>query len=731
VLIGESPMVAGCFGKMIFPCPRSHIYSPSVGGYSRRPICNSLEIRVSKPPSKPPVAARKPHRFTHHGITLQDPYHWLKDPGYPKVEDAEILAHLNAENDYFQASMEPLNGLTKELFEEIKGRQQLDESSVPYREGSHEYQWKFAAGAQYPCWWRWSLGDAGRAVKIIDEPALAGNSEYFRLGGFSVSPGGRYLAYSVDTNGAERYVLRIKDLDDDRVLEEVIEDTLGAPVWANEETFFYPILNENWRPHQVKRHDLGTDATGDPVIYQEPDEFFVGVDKTQSSAYIVISASDHITSEVRVLSVDNPKGEPQLIAPRRTGHEYHVEHHDRDFFILSNDTHKNFRIAVAPCSEPGETNWQTIVEGDDTHYLRGITCFKQLMVIEERIAGLDQIRLRDYSDATHYVEFPEPVYHASLGTNAEYAIDALRIGYESMISPRTVFDYQLDTDELITRKVQHIPSGYDRSRYVTQRLTAPARDGQEIPVSIVHPINFKKDEDAPLYLYGYGAYGSAVPPGFSTTRLSLLERGFAFAIAHVRGGDELGYAWYEDGKLAHRENTFNDFVDVARFLIESGYTSAGRIAIGGGSAGGELMGAVVNQAPELWGAVTAHVPFVDVLNTMLDPDLPLTPNEWPEWGNPIEDPRAFETILAYSPYDRLERGAFPPMLVTAGLNDPRVTYWEPAKYVAKLRTLKTDDNVLLLKTNMGAGHGGKSGRFDALYEVAEEYAFVLDALGLT
>ena len=587
----------------------------------------------------PPVAARKPHRYTHHAVTLDDPYHWLKDPGYPKVEDAEILAYLRAENDYFQAAMAPLSELTEELFEEIKGRQQQDESSVPYREGNYEYQWKFTDGAQYPSWWRWPLGDADSAINIIDEPALAGNSEYFRLGGFSVSPAGRYLAYSVDTNGSERYVLRIKDLETDSILDEVIEDTLGAPTWANESTFFYSVLNENWRPHQIKRHDLGATPEDDPVIYQEPGEFFVGVGRTQSAQYIVISASDHITSEVRILSVDDPQGAPKLISPRRTGHEYHVEHHGEQWFILSNDTHKNFRIAVAPRSMPGEDNWETLIAGDDAHYLRGVTCFEELMVIEERIAGLDQIRLRDYSGAEYYIEFPESVYHAGLGTNVEYAIEALRIGYESMVSPRTVFDYQLNTElgsgQLVTRKVQQIPSGYDSSRYVTQRLTAPARDGKEIPVSIVYSRDFKRDTDTPLYLYGYGAYGAAIPPGFSTTRLSLLERGFAFAIAHIRGGDDLGYAWYEDGKLEHRENTFNDFVDVARSLLESGYAGAGRIAIGGGSAGGELMGAVVNQAPELWGVVTAHVPFVDVLNTMLDPDLPLTPNEWPEWGNPI------------------------------------------------------------------------------------------------
>jgi oligopeptidase B len=371
-----------------------------------------------------------------------------------------------------------------------------------------------------------------------------------------------------------------------------------------------------------------------------------------------------------------------------------------------------------------------MIDGSDSHYLRGLMCLRHWVIVAERLNGLAQIRvIADDGDA-HYIAFPEPTYHAGIDTNAEYDVNTLRLSYESMVTPHTVYDYDLTTRQLTTRKVQQIPSGYDATQYVTERLIAPARDGVQVPVSVVYKQGFNKTGQAPLYLYGYGAYGHAIPPSFSTGRLSLLDRGFAFAIAHIRGGDDLGYHWYEEGKLTKRTNTFNDFVDVAQHLIEQQFTGPGRIAISGGRAGGELMGAVVNQAPELWGAVVAHVPFVDVLNTMLDANLPLTPIEWPEWGNPLEDPAAFELIQSYSPYDQVRAGAYPPMLVTAGLNDPRVTYWEPAKYVAKLRHLKTDDNLLLLKTNMGAGHSGKSGRFDSLYEVAEAYAFILLTLGV-
>jgi oligopeptidase B len=445
---------------------------------------------------------------------------------------------------------------------------------------------------------------------------------------------------------------------------------------------------------------------------------------------VIVSSGDHVTSEVFYLPADDPTAELRAFAPRRTGHEFSVDHGDGWFWFLSNAAHKNFALLRAPEATPDESRWQTLMAGTDEQYLTWFMRLRGRLVLGERIDGLEQVRVIEDAGSNYLIEFPEAAHTVGPGTNAEYDTDRLRLRYESMVTPGTVFDHLFATCTLETRKVQVIPSGYDASRYATERLTAVARDGARVPVSIVYRKGLRRDGSAPLYLYGYGAYGSAIMPGFSASRLSLLDRGFVYAIAHIRGGDDLGYAWYEAGKLDQRTNTFNDFVDVARYLIEAGYTRSGRIAIAGGSAGGELMGAVVNQAPELWGAVAAHVPFVDVLNTMLDASLPLTPIEWPEWGNPIEDPAAFRLIHSYSPYDQLRPGRFPPMLVTAGLNDPRVTYWEPAKYVAKLRTLKQDDRWLLLKTNMDAGHGGQSGRYDALLELAEEYAFMLVSLGL-
>jgi oligopeptidase B len=420
--------------------------------------------------------------------------------------------------------------------------------------------------------------------------------------------------------------------------------------------------------------------------------------------------------------------------PRRSGREYHLDHRAGRFYIRTNDDHRNFRLAVADDADPDPANWRTLIEGSDEHYLTDHLCFRDYLIVTERIGGLDQVRVIAEPDAdqsqVHYIEFPEPAYAVDFGSNSEYDQKHLRLAYESMVTPLTIYDYDLATRSLETRKVQRIPSGYDAEAYETERLTVTARDGAQIPVSLVRRKDSKPGPDTPTHLYGYGAYGMSIEPGFSTSRLSLLDRGFSYAIAHIRGGDDLGYHWYEDGKLDKRTNTFNDFVDVARHLIDAGTTSAGRLTISGGSAGGELMGAAVNQAGELFGAVASHVPFVDVLNTMLDADLPLTPIEWPEWGNPIDDPAAFELIHSYSPYDQLEAKAYPPMLVTAGLNDPRVTYWEPAKYVAALRHLRTDDNWLLLKTNMGAGHRGQSGRWDSLKEVAEEYAFLLVSLNL-
>ncbi len=689
---------------------------------------------------QPPVAQQRPHSFTYHGVTIQDPWHWLRDPGYPKVEDPDVLAYLSAENEYFEAAMGPHREMVDTIFEEIKARQQPDLSSVPWRRGDWYYQWRYQEGSQYRVWQRWPAngpdskeGPGEGEETILDEPELAKELEYFRLGSFSVSNGGFLLAYSIDTNGSERYRMVVKDLESGEMREDTIEGTMGNAVWASDDaSFFYTLVDENWRPWQVRRHVLGQPVDQDSVVYEEADSgFFVGLSISTSREYVLISSGDHVTSEVRLVPSSDPGSAPLLVSDRRTGHEYSVDHQGDRFVIRTNDTHKNTRVAIAPGDDPTEASWAPLVDASDSHYIRGIKAFHGFIVVEERIDGLDHIRLIDRSGAHRYVQFPESTCTVHVDTNPEFETDTLRLEYSSMVTPTTVFDYHIGTEELEVRKVQQVPSGYDASEYVTERVLVTARDGAQVPASIVRHKDSKVDGSAPLYLYGYGAYGLAMPPSFSTTRLSLLDRGFIFAIAHIRGGDDLGYHWYEAGKLDRRTNTFNDFVDVARALVEQGHTSAGRIAIAGGSAGGQLMGAVVNQAPELWGAVAAHVPFVDALNTMLDDTLPLTPIEWPEWGNPIEDAASFEYIRSYSPYDQLEPRQYPPILVTAGLNDPRVTYWEPAKYVAKLRTLKEDNNLLLLKTNMGAGHGGRSGRYDRLYEVAEEYAFMLAAMGLT
>ena len=690
-------------------------------------------------PAEPPVADRRPHSYSHHGVTVEDPYHWLKDPSYPRVDDADVLAYLGAENAYFESVMAPRRVLVDDLFEEIKARQKPDDSSVPFKDGDWYYQWRFEEGGQYRIWQRWPATDAGvpdspgaDAETILNEPKLAAAHDYFRLGALSVSNRGELLAYSIDSDGSERYRLFVKDLNTGELLEHAIRNTLGGALWAADDSaLLYVVVDENWRPYQVRRHVLGQPVESDSVVYEEHDPaFFVRLSRSASRRYILIHTAGHTSSEAYVIPADASRSEPLLVAPRRADHEYFVDHQGDRFVIRTNDRHRNFRLVTAPGDDPSEDNWVSLLEGTAELYIRSFDVFSDFVAVVERTHGLNAIRLVGRDGTTTHVELPEAVCSVGLGDNAEFRTRTLRLEYSSMITPPTVFDYRVESGELEARKVREIPSGYAKEQYLTERLTAPARDGAAIPVSLVRRKDTPADGSAPLYLYGYGAYGFAVPPSFSTSRLSLLDRGFIFAIAHIRGGDDLGYQWYEAGKLDRRTNTFNDFVDVARFMIGSGYVREGRIAIAGGSAGGELMGAVVNQAPELWGAVAAHVPFVDVLNTMLDESLPLTPTEWPEWGNPIEDKAAFELIRSYSPYDQLIAREYPPMLVTAGLNDPRVTYWEPAKYVARLRRLKTGDSPLLLKTNMGAGHGGKSGRYDSLYEVAEEYAFMLWSLGL-
>ncbi|WCT75511.1 S9 family peptidase [Sphingomonas naphthae] len=679
----------------------------------------------------PPVAPTKPHSFTHHGITVEDPWAWLKDPNYPTVTNAEVLDYLAQENAFFEAAMAPHQATVDALFAEMKGRLKEDDSSVPQKDGDWLYWWAFRPGAQYRCWWRRPVAGGGADELILDEPALAEGKDYFRLGALAVSPDGRFMAWSVDDNGSERFTLRVRDLIAGADLPDTIPGTLGGVAWqADSAAFAYGLVNDQWRVDVAQCHRLGGDVAEDVVLYREADEGFrISIGQTQSRRFVVLSAGDHVTSEVRLLPGDDLTGTPILVSPRIAGREYEVDEHEGTLLIRTNDAHVNFRVATAPLAAPGD--WAELIPGSDDFYIRGLTAFADFFTVEGRERGLDQIVLHDHGSAAgRRVAFPEASYTASLANNPEYAVDRLRLSYQSMVTPPTVYDFHVGGRGLESLKVQEIPSGYDPAKYRTERVEIAARDGTAIPVSIVYPADFAKDGSGPLHLYGYGAYGLAIPPGFSTSRLSLLDRGFAFAIAHIRGGDDLGYHWYLDGKLEKRTNTFDDFVDVAKGLVAEGWASPGRVTASGGSAGGELMGAIINQAPELWGAVVAHVPFVDVLNTMLDASLPLTPGEWPEWGNPIEDKAAFELIRSYSPYDQVSAQDYPPLLIIAGLNDPRVTYWEPAKWAAKLRATRTGDAILLLKTNMGAGHGGKSGRFDSLREVAEEYAFLLWQLGV-
>ncbi|HEX8842376.1 MAG TPA: S9 family peptidase [Sphingomicrobium sp.] len=677
----------------------------------------------------PPQAEQRPYSYERHGVTIEDPWHWLRDPKYPEVDDPDVLAYLHAENAYFETWAGQHRQLLDELFEEMKGRMKEDDSSVPIRDGGWLYWWAFQPGAQYRSWYRKPVG-GGEDELIFDEPAEAHGNHYFRLGALEVSPDGKLLATLADYDGSERFQLRIRDLATGKDVETVTTVGIGQPVWTSDSAgIVFTEVNEHWRSYRARYHRLGATADEDITLYEEAEElgFSVGVYKTKDKSLIIVSTGDNATNEVRFVSADDPSQPLTLVSRRKPNREYHVDAAHGKLWIHTNDDHVNFRIAEADIANPEE--WRTVIPGSDRVYLTGIAAYRDHLAISSRVDGLDQLLLRTYDGAEKRIPFEEASYTAFFHGNPEFAPDAYRLGYSSMVTPTTTYDYQPATGALDVLKVQEIPSGYDASQYATERLMVDARDGAKVPVSIVYRKGFEKNGAGRLFLYGYGAYGIAVPPTFNSNRISLLDRGWACAIAHIRGGDDLGHQWFLDGKLGKRTNAFNDFVDVAKGLIAQGFTSDGNIAINGRSAGGELVGAVANSDPQLWGAVVGDVPFVDVLNTMLDDTLPLTPGEWPEWGNPITDKAVFDYMRSYSPYDNVKAQDYPPMLITGGLTDPRVTYWEPAKWAAKLRATKTDGNLLLLKINMGAGHGGKSGRWEVLHEVAETYAFILTQTG--
>ena len=690
----------------------------------------------------PPAADRRAHRVRVHDRDIEDPYFWLKDAGYPKVEDPDILDYLSRENAYYESVMGPERALTDRLFSEIKGRIKSDDESVPWREGPFEYRWAFTAGAQYRSWYRRPVVTGGSWTLILDEPALAAGHDFFRVGGVWPSPCGRFLAYTVDTSGGERFTVHIMDLESGEVTDSSVGNVSSEIVWSLDGTSFITVaLTEEWRPYRVEAHALDTSGRAMPalLLYREEDEsFFVHIDASSSRDWLMVRAADHETSEVHLIPLDRLDVNPVCVAARQTDHDYTLDHGlpaedgaGIDFVVRSNRICENFALyrLPSPALGKGVEHWRCLRTGDNRRYIRGHQLFKSWLVVEERVDGLDQLIVWPHAGTPEPIPFDEAAYEVSLDNNPEYDQPFVRIAYSSLITPPSVYDFSPLDGRLALRKEQEIPSGYDKTRYRSERLMVTARDGTPVPVSLVYRDDWRKGAAAPLHLYGYGAYGMGMSPAFSASRLSLLDRGFAYAIAHVRGGDELGYGWYKAGKRDRRQNTFNDFVDVARYLEGNGYAAPGGISISGGSAGGELMGAAVNQAPDLFRAAVLHVPFVDVLNTMLDADLPLTPIEWPEWGNPAASVGEYETIRAYCPYTNITAQDYPPMMVTGGLNDPRVTYWEPAKWTARLRHVKTDDHLLIMKINMGAGHAGKSGRYERLFETAEEYTFLLMAFG--
>lgn len=693
--------------------------------------------RIKQLQHEAPIAKQVPFTERHHGIELVDPYHWLKDQSYPQVDDEEVLDYLKKENDYYHKFLRPNQALADTIFDEFKGRTDETEESVPYVDNGYEYRWFYREGEEYRIRSRRAL-DSDEEHDFLDENELAKGHDYFVLGDWAVSPDNTLLAYSFDTAGDERYQVKVKNLQTGEYLDDVLADVQGKVVFSSDgKNLIYALLEKDrWLAKNVKAHQLGTSQKNDKTLYYEEDDgFFVGFGLTSSKEFLVFSSSAGEVQESQVLRADL-SGEMVQVVPRSAGFQQTIDHAHGYFYILANDTHKNFRLVRVEEDTPQYENWQTLQSGTDQNYLLNLQTFDSFIAMESRVSGLGQLEVLNYPKhgaeiVRHTIRFPEAVFTASIGVNPEFVQSHLRLGYESMITPDTVFDYHLADKRLSTRKVQKVPSGYDKSQYESERVMIEARDGAQVPVSIVYKKGFKKDGSQPMWLYGYGAYAATITPSFSTLRLSALDRGFSYAVAHVRGSSMMGYQWYLDGKLKKRTNTFNDFVDVARGLIDKKYVAAGNISVSGRSAGGELMGAVTLQAPDLWRSVNLGVPFVDVLNTMLDASLPLTPPEWKEWGNPIESAEDFKLIKSYSPYDNIEATQYPPMFVSGGLNDPRVTYWEPAKWTAKMRANKTDDNLLVMRMNMGAGHFANSGRYGRLKDYAEEYAFMFLAHGLT
>ncbi|MFT3989717.1 S9 family peptidase [Aestuariivirga sp.] len=690
---------------------------------------------MDKPTVTPPLAEKRPHAETQHGITRSDDYHWLKAENWqevmhdPSVLPADIRSFLDGENAYHEAVMADTASLQEKLFAEMKGRIKEDDSSVPAPDGPYSYYSSYVTGAQHPRFLRKKRDMTGSEQLLLDGNKEAEGLEYFQIGGLTMSPDHSLMAWSFDGNGSEFYELKVRDAASGAERSDILENTAGGATWAADgKSFFYTLQDENHRPLKTYHHVLGQPQSADRLVYEEKDTgLFTGVGKTSSDKFIVIDIHDHDTSELWVIDAARPNDGPRLIAPREKGIEYDLEHWaDRFIFKTNRGGAEDYKIVSAPVSDPSPQNWTDLIPHRPGCFIVSMFMLKNWMVRMERENALPRIVVRDMTTGDeHVIAFEEEAYSLGFGEMREFDTDILRFTYSSMTTPASVFDYNMRDRTRVLKKTQEVPSGHDPKNYVTRRIQAPAHDGESIPVTLLYRKTAKLDGSEPVWLYGYGSYGISIPAGFNTNILSLVDRGFIYAIAHIRGGQEKGRGWYLNGKLAKKTNTFRDFISAGEHLVKEGFTRRGHIVAQGGSAGGMLMGAVANMAPDLFRGIVAEVPFVDVLNTMLDDTLPLTPPEWPEWGNPIADKAAYDTIAAYSPYDNVEAKAYPHLLAVGGLTDPRVTYWEPAKWVAKLRERKIGDSLLLLKTNMGAGHGGASGRFDRLKEVAFVYAFGL------
>jgi len=681
---------------------------------------------------KPPSAKKIVYQAHYHGDTLTDPYHWLRDPQWPHVEGPDILAYLEAENAYYKSVMQPLAQQEEAIYQELLGKIKLADSSVPVKKNNYYYYTRTNEESNYPMYCRKHQSLASDEHIILDMNSLAAGKEFFSYNSVSVSPDQQKIAYTTDVTGAERFVVHVKDLTNGSMADDTITDVIHSVVWhENKAGFFYCKLNQHWRPDQVFYHALHTSSADDVLIYKEDNPLCrLHIDKSASKRFIFIGSYTKESAEVFFIDCASDTIVPTLFLKRSEKHVYFPDHRGEEFFILTNDKGKNFRLVKTPIDKIAPDHWQEVIAHSSTCYLQSVVLYQDYFAVQSREEGLEKIKIYAYNAVAHpeIIQFPDPTYSASV---VPTTIDAegVRIVYSSLNVPDTTLEYGFASKKLITLKVQEIPAGFDSALYQSERIFATSQDGTAVPVSLVYKKSlFKKNGTNPLYLYGYGSYGHGISASFRSDTLPLLDRGFVYAIAHVRGGDEMGYEWYESAKFLTKKLTFADFIAAAEYLIKEKYTA--KMVIAGASAGGLLIGACMNERPELFHAAIAHVPFVDVLNTMLDEKLPLTPAEFKEWGDP-SDERYYHYIKSYSPYENVKPQNYPALYVTAGISDPRVTYWEPAKWVAKLREMKTDDNLLLLETNMHAGHAGASGRFGCLRDVAKEYNFIFKVFSIS